>query len=418
MKKVTHTLLQFLAVIAFALLPSSCNDREEGPPKRITISPGPNAQVDAQSALIDVLPGTEVYFKEGIYNFTAPLSIDDKNAVQILGAGREKTILSFKDQTEGGEGVLATHCTQLLFKDLTIRDTKGDALKVKNCQEVSFINVSTVWSGEPRSTNGAYGLYPVQSSNILIDGCYVYGASDAGIYVGQSNTVVIRNSIAEGNVTGIQVENTISADVYNNSSFNNTGGILVTDLPGLTQAGAMCRVFGNTCHDNNRGNFAPKGNIAGTVPAGTGIMVLSTRDVEIFDNEITDNMFAGVIMASYLMIGTPTDPNYNPFYEKIYLHDNIYSMEGAFNTDQPDVAAFISFFLNAHGFTQPDILLDNLSGAHVCISEANGTSFVNLHAESMNPETGAGNPDSALEVFTCEGGELDPVEFQPYGADL
>jgi parallel beta-helix repeat protein len=418
MKKITNNLLSTLAALALVMLPGSCNDDDPDTRKRITISPGPNAQNDAQSALIDVGSGTDIYFKEGIYEFTSQLSIDDKSDVRILGAGREETILSFKDQTASGEGLLATHCSKLLFQDLTIRDAKGDALKAKNCEQVSFVNVGTVWSGEPRAGNGAYGLYPVECKTVFIDRCYAYGASDAGIYVGQSNTVIIRNSTAEGNVVGIEVENTISADVYNNSVSNNTGGILVLDLPGLTQYGSKCRVFGNTCDDNNRTNFAPPGNIVGVVPPGTGIMVLSTRDVEIFDNEITDNMFAGTIMASYLLIGTYTDPNYNPLYANIYLHDNSYRREGVFNLAQPEKAESIASFLAAYGFEQPDILIDNLTSGNVCISEADGTTLVNLHAESIDPDTGEGNPDSDLEAFTCNGSGLEAVLFQPYGADL
>ena len=36
--------------------------------------------------------------------------------------------------------------------------------------------------------------------------------------------------------------------------------------------------------ENNLKNFAPPGNIVATVPSGTGIMVLATSDVEIFNN--------------------------------------------------------------------------------------------------------------------------------------
>ena len=39
-------------------------------------------------------------------------------------------------------------------------------------------------------------LYPVQCKNVLIDGCVAIGASDAGIYVGQSQYVIVRNSKA------------------------------------------------------------------------------------------------------------------------------------------------------------------------------------------------------------------------------
>src|SRR5205085_5350276 len=129
--------------------------------------------------------------------------------------------------------------------------------------------------------NGGYGLYPVQCTKVLIERCEVSGASDAGIYVGQSKSIIIRNSKAFENVAGIEIENSLYADVYDNEAFLNIGGILVFDLPDLTQKeGGFVRIFKNNIHDNNHANFAPKGNIVGKVPLGTGLMILATRNVE------------------------------------------------------------------------------------------------------------------------------------------
>jgi parallel beta-helix repeat protein len=419
--KNTGSLPLALSFIVIALFVSSCtDDHDKDIRKRIRIAPGLNAQAVAQDAFIEVKSGMDIYFEEGTYEFTSQLSIDNKQDVRILGAGRDKTILSFKNQSGSGEGLLVNQCTQLLLKDFTIRDSRGDALKAKGCKEISFVSLGTVWSGEPSAENGAYGLYPVESTKVLIDGCYVYGASDVGIYVGQSADVVVRNCVAEGNVGGIEVENTIGADVYSNEVFDNTGGILVIDLPGLTQYGSNCRVFNNHCHENNRTNFAPPGGIVSAIPAGTGIIVLSTRQVEISGNKLLNNMFAGVVLASYLMIDPqPGDVNYNPLYEKIYVHDNTYEMDGTFNASgQSDIGSFIAFFLQAHGHGQPNILIDNLTMGGICISEPEGTTFVNLHAESLNPPTVQGNPDDDLGIYACKGTELDAVKFDAYGVSL
>jgi parallel beta-helix repeat protein len=412
-----HYLLRGLPLLVLTSLLTFCDDDEDGR-QRITIKPGENALAEAQAALINANSGTDIYFTEGSFEFTSQLSIDGKHDIRILGAGREKTILNFKNQSGSGEGLFANQCTQLLFSGFTIADTKGDALKVKACDQVTFSHVGTVWSGEPREGNGAYGLYPVESTRVLIDGCYAYGASDSGIYVGQSTNVVIRNCTAEGNVAGIEIENTINADVYDNEVSDNAGGILVFDLPGLTQYGSKCRVFNNNCYNNNRTNFAPVGNIVGNVPPGTGIMLLSTRLVEIFDNKISDNMFGNIIMASYILIGTTTEKDYNPKYADIYVHDNIYSREGTFNPPQRQVGGFMSAFIGAYGFQQPDLLIDNLTTGGICVSETDDVTFVNLHAESINWETGEGNPDADLGPFTCVGTSLEPVDFDPYAPGL
>lgn len=413
--KNTANLLRGLPLIVVGLLMSLCNDDGNDNPSRITIAPGPNAQAEAQKAFIEVENGMEIFFESGTFEFTSQLSIDNKHNVRILGAGREKTILSFKDQSGSGEGLLVNQCTEVLLMDFTITDTQGDALKAKSCTDITFVRVGTVWSGEPRKENGAYGLYPVQCTNVFIDECYAYGASDAGIYVGQSTNAIVRNSVAQGNVSGIQVENTTNADVYKNEVFDNTGGISVFDLPGLTKYGSKTRVYDNHCYDNNRTNFAPAGNTVGNVPAGTGIMLLSTREVEVFDNEIKDNMFGGIIMASYLMLGQPADPNYNPLYGNIYVHDNNYSRNGIFNTNQTELAGKIAYLINAFGFAQPDILIDNLTSGGVCISESPAVTFVNLHAESLTNETA--NLDNNIEPFMCDGTRLSGVEFDVFGLD-
>ena len=70
------------------------------------------------------------------------------------------------------------------------------------------------------------------------------GASDAGIYVGQSRNIVVRRNQVEFNVAGIEIENSTDADVYDNMATNNTGGILVFNLPGPpVQDGRRTRVL-------------------------------------------------------------------------------------------------------------------------------------------------------------------------------
>ncbi|MFN3163650.1 MAG: parallel beta-helix domain-containing protein [Pseudohongiellaceae bacterium] len=195
-------------------------------------------------------------------------------------------------------------------------------------------NVRTEWTGGPLTSNGAYGIYPVQSSNVLIDGAVAIGASDAGIYVGQSTRIIVRNSRAEYNVAGIEIENSTFADVHNNVATNNTGGILVFDLPNLpVQGGRNTRVFNNQINNNNTANFAPEGNIVGTVPAGTGLMILANDSIEVFGNDFIDNNSANVLIASYLITGLDVDDeNYDPFPEAIYIHGNNFSGGGT----QPD----------------------------------------------------------------------------------
>ena len=218
-----------------------------------------------------------------------------------------------------------------------------------------MINIRTEWTNGPKSTNGAYGLYPVESKNVLIDGCVAIGASDAGIYVGQSENIIVRNSRAEYNVAGIEIENSFYADVYDNVATHNTGGILIFDLPDLPQQGGHhVRVFNNKVIDNDTDNFAPEGNIVGEVPRGTGIIIMANFNVEVFDNDISGN---GTVNLSIVSGDETEDENYYPHPKSIQVHGNRFG-EGGFNPDIDKAMAGILFEVSEGDM--PDIFWDGV----------------------------------------------------------
>lgn len=278
-----------------------------------------------QTQLILAQDGDTIRIAEGHFKFTASLTMDARKDIVIKGAGRDKTFLSFKGQQEGAEGIKITNSENISLEDFTIQDTKGDCIKVQKTKRLLFKNVRAEWTGKPKETNGSYGFYPVDCDSVLIESCISIGASDAGIYVGQSRDVIIRNSEAYHNVAGIEIENCIRADVYHNYAHGNTGGILIFDMPELTQSGHTVRVYDNTVWRNNFRNFAPEGNIVHEVPPGTGIMILATDNVEVFDNRIINNKTIGTAIMSYKMVKKPhKDPSFDPYPKTISVHDNHY----------------------------------------------------------------------------------------------
>lgn len=297
-------------------------------PQIVNIKPGPQAAEELLTALIKAKPNTTINLEAGTYEFTGSLSLT-KPMVTIKGAGMDKTILSFKKQDQGKEGLLVT-TNDFHIEGLTIEDTKGDALKVMGGINTIIKQVRARWTGGPKETNGGYGLYPVQCFNVLIDGCEAECASDAGIYVGQSKDVIIRHCKASRNVAGIEVENSTNVDVYENITTNNSGGLLVFDLPNLpVKNGKSVRVFKNQSHDNNHPNFAPKGNMVATVPPGTGMMILAMDQVELFENQIKNNNTVGLSIVSFhLTQKEMNDKNYDPYPEGIYIHDNQFADNG------------------------------------------------------------------------------------------
>lgn len=347
-----------------------------------------------QTQMIMAEPGDTITIPEGTFQVNGSLSMDEKKDVVIRGAGMNSTYLSFKKQTDGAEGIRVTNSSNITIMDLTIQDASGDCIKTMDVDGMSFLRVRTEWTGKPKKTNGSYGLYPVQCQNVLIDGCEAIGASDAGIYVGQSHQVIVRNSLAYRNVAGIEIENTTMADVYDCEAYENTGGILVFDLPDLPkEEGGNVRIFRNNVHDNNYRNFAPKGNIVATVPPGTGVLILVTDGVEVFDNTITNNITVGAGIISYYMTESPiNDDNYDPYPNAIYIHDNSFSRQKG----KPTLKKKIGLLLYAKFKKDvPDILYDgildketldeqgNVLPEHqICIRNNGDATFANLDAEN------------------------------------
>ncbi len=325
----------------------------------IIIPPSEDSQERLQEALILANSGDIIQLTTGIYNFEDSLSLD-VDGVTIQGDSHENTILNFSDQKSGAQGLMVTS-NKVLLKNFAVLDAKGDAIKVKGSDGISFINVRTEWSGGPKSSNGAYGLYPVESKNVLIDGCIAIGASDAGIYVGQSENIVVRNSIAKFNVAGIEIENSYYADVYDNTAEDNTGGILVFDLPGLPQQGGHdVRVFNNSIVHNNTDNFAPEGNIVGEVPRGTGIIIMANSNVEIFSNRIDDHETVGIAVVSYINDDDSddfTDSGYYPHPKSVQIHNNEISRSGSNPDLDKDIASILYEISDGD---MPDIFWDGV----------------------------------------------------------
>ena len=136
---------------------------------RYEIGPSKNSQEELQELMILVNPGDTIILKEGVYELTDGLSLTHSN-VTIKGEGMHKSILDFSKQISGAQGLLVSS-DQVVLKDFAVIDSKGDGIKVVGADGIYIVNVRTQWRGEPKTSNGAYGFYPVQSKNVYIEGC-------------------------------------------------------------------------------------------------------------------------------------------------------------------------------------------------------------------------------------------------------
>lgn len=376
-------------------------------------APAPLADADQayqktlQQQLLDARPGSVIEIPPGVHRFDRGLSLR-ANGVTIRGAGQDKSILSFKNQVAGPEGLLV-YASDFTIENLAIEDSKGDGLKINDGERITIRGVRVEWTGGPKTTNGAYGIYPVKTKNVLIEDSAAIGASDAGIYVGQSQNVVVRRCRAEKNVAGIEIENTIGADVYENTATHNTGGILVFNMPNLSQPGHTTRVYKNKVFANDVDNFAAKGAAVASVPRGSGIVVNSNSKVEIFDNDVADNATANVIISSYYSTGYMNKygvaANYDPYPRGIYIHGNRFSGGG----DSPDGLDLKALKTSMFGLSGrfPDVLWDGfvdektlVNGLprpedRLCVKDASGV----LNADGPHKYD---NPNADTAPYQCE----------------
>jgi parallel beta-helix repeat protein len=155
-------------------------------------------------------------------------------------------------------------------------------------------------TGNRAEDNGVYGLFPVVSRNGVLAGNLVTRtATDAGIYVGQSDRVLVAGNVAHDNELGIEIENSRNCAAIGNQVFGNTLGLFVDILPFLerkTQEATL--VAFNSVHDNNRANTASPEDLLGVLPPGLGILVAGGQGTTVAANDVRDNGFAGIAVAS------------------------------------------------------------------------------------------------------------------------
>jgi len=307
-------------------------DTVDVPACTVELAPGDDDQTTVQTALIDASEGEVICFEAGTFTFNTELSLSVDN-VTLRGAGLDDTVLDFSTQDVGANGV-AILSNGVIMEDIQVFDTPGDGVRAQDVQDIIFRRMSVVWPDLHGSENGAYGLYPVGSNGVRIEDSVVTGARDAGIYVGQSETILVRGNEVYANVAGIEIENSKNAEVTDNNVHDNTGGVFVFNLPNLpVQDGQATKVHANTIINNNVDNFAEPGTVVAGVPRGVGLFIIAADRTEVHDNEITGNKTAGLLVLGFTELAFPgevvDDPAaYDRYSDNTYIHHNVFSNNG------------------------------------------------------------------------------------------
>lgn len=420
----------------------SCKDAESATCIEIAVD---DDTIDLQEEVNSLGDDTTIVLGEGTWDLDNQVTFRSANDITLMGQGMDLTKLAFGSMEVQANGVDAI-ADNFHIEGLTIEDAPKDGLRVEDSADIVIRAVRTTWSAGPVAENGGYGIYPVRVERVLIEDSEAFNSSDAGIYVGQCVEAVVRNNLAEANVAGLEIENTQFADVYGNLVQDNTGGLVVFDLPGNPVIGRDVYIHDNTIINNNRANFAPGGTVA-QIPSGTGTFAMASRRVEITNNTYENNNTGDIALVSGLVVdgnpekwvvpkadaigdtsGLNLDEDEDNFYnfrlQEIYVHGNSHSGSGT-RPDNTSVSARpIGFLLAvAYGGDPVDTVLydaigessfsateasGNSNDHHVCVAADPGVTFASLDLENLSEQTVPNKddmyrPPAPFEPFNCDG---------------
>lgn len=289
---------------------------------------GPGQSI--QDAVDRAAPGSTIRVLPGEYFESVAIDVDNLTLIGGDGTPASRPVLDGRGELSDAI-IVSGHGVRIA--NLEVRRYVGNGIVAQETTNFTLTDTKL-------EDTGLYGVYPVRSSFVKVQKVEVIGARDAGIYVGQSKGIVVEGCVAHGNVTGIEIENSVDAIVEKNHVYDNAGGILVFALPGNPSKEAKrTRVAHNRILANNHVNFADPSSIVAKVPSGGGVFILAADDTEVTDNEIRDNNSFGVAvlgLESLFPGGGPFD--IGAFSDRTRIHANTYSGNGA-NADKAVTAA-------------------------------------------------------------------------------
>ncbi len=295
----------------------------------IVVNPGGSIQ----AAVDQAQPGDTVRVMPGLYQETVLVDVDSLTIEGVI-AGDRRARLDGGGQAANGILAIGDYFT---VTGLNITNFTSNGVTTQGITGAIFRDLVL-------QNTGSYAIFPILSSDILIEHNVGSGVNDTAFYVGQSRGIVVRDNEAFGNVAGIEIENSVDALVENNYAHDNTAGILVFILPGKTATeGSHTRIINNRVENNNLPNFSLPEMTVNIAPDGTGLLIMSADTTEVTGNTFTGNRSFAVALVAISdfpeFFGAPAAGWDIPVLpEGNWIHDNIYRNNG-YDPDQEVIDA-------------------------------------------------------------------------------
>jgi nitrous oxidase accessory protein NosD len=283
----------------------------------VTVRPGESIQAAIDAAA----PGTRIVVRPGVYHesgATRALTVT-KDGITLVGLARRNrpVVLERSGTQETGIwvspadtldapnderppcGDAGTRIHRFRVQGFTVRGFPDFGIYLACVDDFSIRRNDS-------EDNGEYSIFPVRSAHgRMTRNVAARTRTDACLYVGESEDVLVDHNRASDCQIGLQIENCRHVRMRHNRATGNTAGIIVdvVDDRQLTVS-ADNEVTGNLVRDNNRPNSAGPGDETFDLLPGIGI-VLNGADRNVFaHNRIEGHALAGFALTNFC-IGEP-----------------------------------------------------------------------------------------------------------------
>ena len=286
-----------------------------------------------QAAVDAALPGDTVQVQPGTYRENVRVTKDNITIRGSLGAVMDGAGLAGNTGIRVAPASPAISINGFTLSGLTIQNYSRNGVFLSRVDNFHISHGRYV-------DNDEYGIFPVRSSNGLIDFNQVSGSNDTGIYIGQSTDVVIEKNDARDCTIGVEIENSSTITVRRNTAEGNSIGIVIQVLPGLSVAiTSNVNVDDNRLIANNRLNLiTDPDEILSLLPSGVGFLNVGGDRVTVRHNVAVQNHTAGVIVSQLPRPIAERDPRIDPFPDYNEIRDNVAMQNG--EAPDPKIAPF------------------------------------------------------------------------------
>jgi hypothetical protein len=157
--------------------------------------------------------------------------------------------------------------------------------------------------GNTAQRNHTYAIFPVRSSRGRMSRNTSSGTlTDACLYVGQDDDILVDHNQASDCQIGFQIENSTNVRWSHNVAKQNTAGMIVDIINGRQVKQVSDNlVVGNVLADNNRPNSAPEGEETHDIIPGIGLVVDGAQRTTVKSNTLEQNSLAGMTIVDFCL---------------------------------------------------------------------------------------------------------------------